>query len=675
MFPAEIWWIFAVAFVIHAILNILVNKGPKVVIDEGLYTNIARSLAWKGELAFRGQPINYPYLLYPCLLVPIYWLNRLLGGDVYRYVQVFNTLLITSSVLPAYAFAHDYTKNKSKSLSVALIVVLMPDMLFGGFEMAECVLWPLALWLVFFCYRYYQTNKLSYGIATALFTGMMFAAKPGAIAVGATLLTGKLLASFRDKKRLKQTLISLGSLLMVVATVYGIYLLLYHSGDSILGLYTKQTEEWKAKDVFVAIEAVFLLAFLFIFACGGVFGLLPFVRLKECDSDKRQFTLSLAAGILVAIIGTAVFVVPYKWTGELGNLPMHLRYCSMYIPAIVTLAFDRDRYAQSNKALGISLLILIALSVFPGVRAGFVAGKSGYIDSITLGAFVRSSTLNGVVTGWLLSAFTIVFLSAFAVDAFRKKKEAKQKGNIVQTVGTTFLLVFVLFNALCGHLASNIYIAPSIAADALEVNRMIKSKDCLGITQQYYDDIYSYWLDGRLNVPMQQVTIDQMFIETQDNRGIYTPFIPVAQSPNLNTHETPQTDTFVLGMTIAEHLELSDTTSAVRTKNGHFTVVEITSSERWVDTMMYGLDDNALYDGKTGYIEVFDENRNIDGNLVLNVTAYGRGILHVGNQQIAVEAEEKTYQVTLPFTNTVVIRAEGGTVMLVQYTTEKVSAQ
>ena len=56
--------LFGAAFLIHVVLNMTVNKAPKVVIDEGLYTNIARSLAWDGELAFRGQPINYPYLLY-----------------------------------------------------------------------------------------------------------------------------------------------------------------------------------------------------------------------------------------------------------------------------------------------------------------------------------------------------------------------------------------------------------------------------------------------------------------------------------------------------------------------------------------------------------------------------------------------------------------------------------
>ena len=53
----------ALSFAAHCALNFLSASAPTVVIDEGLYTNIARSLAWKGELAFRGQPVAYHFLL------------------------------------------------------------------------------------------------------------------------------------------------------------------------------------------------------------------------------------------------------------------------------------------------------------------------------------------------------------------------------------------------------------------------------------------------------------------------------------------------------------------------------------------------------------------------------------------------------------------------------------
>ena len=180
--------LFAASFILHTVLNILVKENVIVTIDEALYTNIARSLAWEGKVAFRGQPVSYPYLLYPLLLVPVYRLNALLGGDIYRVIQVLNTLLITSSVFPVFCFARDFSKNDRKALLAALVVSLMPDMVMGGYEMTECLIWPLSLWMVFFCYRFYCSGRLTYGLWTAVFTGLLFATKPGAVAAGAAVV-------------------------------------------------------------------------------------------------------------------------------------------------------------------------------------------------------------------------------------------------------------------------------------------------------------------------------------------------------------------------------------------------------------------------------------------------------------------------------------------------------
>ena len=665
--------LFFTSFAVHTILNILVNEGPTVVIDEGLYTNIARSLAWDGELAFRGQPVNYPYLLYPFLLVPVYWLNRILGGDVYRYIQVFNTLLITSSVFPAYLFSRDYTKDEKKAFTVALIVALMPDMIMGGYLMTECILWPLALWMIVFSYRFFSGAGLKYGLLTALFAGLMFAAKPGAIAVGAVLLALGVIRSAESRKNIIHSLLPVCLLVFIIGLVYVIYRLFFSAPDSILGLYTKQTSEWKPGDILVALEAVFLLIFLFVFACGGIYGILPFARLKTYDGEKRRFVLSVAFGILAAIIGTAVFVVPYKWDGSLGALPLHLRYCAMYVPVMIVFAIDRDLAGEikSNKGFVLALLIFIVLSVFPGARAGFVKGETGTVDSVTLGAFIQNRNLDGTVTGSILTACVIVFMLMFYYTVTGRKTLSKTRQNLFSTAGIIYLAGFMLFNSVCAHIAANVYIDPTISRDALEVNETVGDRRCLGVTQRYYDDIYSYWLDSHLNVPMQQVTIDQMFVQMEETKGVYRPFVPVVQAPNINNHETPETDTFVLGMTIAEHLELSDRTAAVRTKHGHFTVVNIEPGARWVDTMMFGLDDNKLYDGNTGYLHVFSDDRTIDGNLYLKLTASGSGTLKFGQQTVEISSQRKTYEIAVPYKRFIEFMADGGTVSIESYSTQK----
>ncbi len=674
----QIVLLFLISFLIHTILNIYTKENVTVVIDEGLYTNIARSLAWDGILAFRGQPINYPYLLYPFLLVPLYWANRLLGGDIYRIIQIFNTFLITSSVFPIYFFASDFTKNHKKSLAAALIVAFMPDMIMGGYEMTECLIWPLALWMIFFSYRLSVTNQLKYGLLTALFTGLMFASKPGAIAVGAVMLVFYFIRTIlKDRKHCKNAVLSLSLLIAIIGLVYGIFLLLSKTGGSLLGLYTKQTEEWTSNDIWVALEAVFLLIFLFIFACGGIFGIFPIAQLSDYEEHKRPFISSFLLGLLTVLIGTAIFVVPYKWTGALGELPLHLRYCSMFIPLMFVLSADRFAETKKTKIFIISLIIFIVLSIFPGVRAGFVKGETAFIDSMTLNSFFDSrASLNGKVTGWILTILVVAFsvfvlINTRNIFTLKNQKLINKKSMITYQSGVVFLVFFMLFNSVCVHVASDVGIDPTLSADALEVNETVKDHECLGITQRYYDDIYSYWLESRLNAPMQQVTIDQMFIQMEETNGIYAPFIPVEQSPNINNHKTPSTNTFILGKTIAEHLELSDTTSKKSTSNNHFTIVYIQDATRWVDSMMYGLDDNTLYNGSVGYIHIFNDDRNIDGNLYLIIAATGRGRLLVDGTAIELNSQESSYEISVPYKSLITLQAENGNVEIISYTTKR----
>lgn len=660
--------IFALSFAVHTALNLLLIKAPTITIDEGLYTNIARSLTWEGELAFRAQPVHYPYLLYPFLLVPLYRLNALLGGDVYRYVQVFNTLLITSSVCPAYLFAKDFTKSERTAVMAAILVALMPDMVMGGFEMTEALIWPLTFWMVFLCYRYFAGHKIKYGILAALFCGLMFCTKPGAVAVGAVMLTAQAcIAPAQGKKERLRALLPLAVIILVVVADYAVCQGLFHSDSSLLGLYEKQTSEWVAKDVLVAAEATILLVFLFVFACGGIFAILPFAYLKQFDIEKRRFILAFSAGLFAAILGTAVFVVPFRWDGSLGALPLHLRYIAMYVPAFFVFSSDMDLPAKAigkGKKIKAAILVFAAFSVFPGARAGFVKDSS-FVDSVMLSAFYSTKRLNAAISGWIVTLIVFVFAVILMGTVSKGWRE-----NLKRT-STAYLLFLVVINSLCAHINANVFIDPTILTDALEVKQLVGKREALGISQRYYDDIYSYCLDSRLNYPMQQVTIDQMFVKTEEEQGVYVPFVPIEQPPNVNNRNTPDTDTFVLGMTIAEHLELSDNTTPVKTENEHFTVVKITPGVRWVDSMMYGMDDNRLFSGTTAMIEFFDDSRNVDGMIHMSVTASGKGSLKIGNQMLQLSNTETKYDIVIPFQKMITITAMDGTAQIISYQTER----
>ena len=619
-------------------------------------------------MAFRSQPVNYPYILYPLLLVPVFRLNHLLGGDIYRYVQVFNTILVTSSVIPAWLFALDFSKNKRKAFYTALLVSIIPDMIMGGYEMTESLLWPVALWLLYFSYRWFTQEKLTDGLLTALLTALMFFAKPGAVAFGSVLIIARLIISFRNGRRnLGGAILSVLLLLALIGAIYALYIFGFKQETTLLGLYDKQTSEWKSKDILVAIEATFLMTFLFIFSCGGIFAIFPIVFLKKYETESRNYILASLFGMLAVIIGTAVFVVPYKWDSSLGKLPLHMRYCSMFIPAFFVFTFSLDlpaRKMKDTKAIEIALIFFTALCFFPGARSGFVRGQTGTIDSIVLSAFHTTNRLNGTATGWI-ATMIIVCLSVYLIFTIKNGWEKS-----VQTNAVIIFMGFMLFNTICVHINAAVPIDPTISKDANEVRKLTEGHDCLGVTQRYYDDIYSFWLDCRLNEPMQQVTIDQMFVKMEESNGIYSPFIPIEQAPNVNNHLTTDTDTFVLGKTIAELLEVSDTVQATPTANGHFTVVKTTPGTRWVDSMLYGMDDNTLYNGKTAYLHIFREDRTPGELMNLTISASGDSNIQINGQSFPLTPERSAFVFNMQYSPDVTITAENGDVQIYSYSIE-----
>ena len=665
--------LFLTAVIVRSILVFILRNGPTVIIDESLYTNIARSLFYDGKLEYRAQPINYPYLFYPITLLPVYALQYLLGGDIYRYIQIFNIILMNSACIPAFLFARRFTGNPKKALGVAGFTLLMPDMVMGGFMMSESVIWPLAFWLVYFSYEMLITAKAKYTCLTALFTFLMYFTKPGAIVMGLVILCFVGVVRFVSKQKRGQVFLGFGVLAFLTVLMYVLYGCLSASGFSLIGLYTKQTSEWQAADVLVAAEAVPIMLFTFVAACGGICAILPLVTLKRYSKENRLFIIAVCAGALGVIIGTAIFVVPYKWNSTLGNIPVHLRYCSMFVPMFITFAAAADLTAlKSNRLLCIALIIFAIMMIFPGIRIGFVRGFSGSIDSMSLAAFFTTAHFNGQAVGWILTCVTVIYVLYVILRA--------RKGGLSNSIikcTAVYMTVFFLFNNVAAYKQSDIYLdndkklSLSVIEDAKEVNQILNSTEsALCVTQRYYDDIYSYWLESRLAKPLQHVTIDQMYVSMSETGGIYHPFVPLDQAPNIGSHETVVTTTFVLGKTIAEHMEISDIANLYTTANGQFSVVQFEDGTRWVDTMMYGMDDNRLSSGSTGSILVFDESRNIDGYITLRIRAYGDGELTVGDSTIQLSRKVQTYTIKTAYTKTIPVKAVGANAYILSYTTD-----
>lgn len=318
----------------------------------------------------------------------------------------------------------------------------------------------------------------------------------------------------------------------------------------------------------------------------------------------------------------------------MGVIPLHLRYVSMFVPVFITFTLSVETACKKSKALTVALICLMVLSVVPGASFGFPE-KYSVIDNMALSAYRTTSRFDSTVTG-ILNTFLLAGGMCFMLLGISKGWNSRRDHKIAAIL----MAVLLGFNTVCVgvQLVNRPVIDVGARQDAREVNRFVKEKQgkCLGVMPRYYSEVYTNLLDVSLTIPIMQVTADQMYAETEKAGGVYQPFVPLDQSPNVGCGITPQTEDLVLSHFVANHLELSEYAAARKTENGYFTLVHMQEGKPWVDSMMYGLSDDTLKKDKYSCIHIYNENRIRDGQAVLHLAAVGEGTLRINDQTVQV---------------------------------------
>ncbi len=663
---------------IRFLFAVVVTDGPFIVIDESLYTNIARSLAAGEGIAYRSQPVNYMYIFYPLLLVPLYLFP--LKVDLYRLVQFYNIVLISSSLFPAYLFTKEFTKSRKKALVVGAFTLLMADMQMADLLMSECVVWPLSLWLIFFAYKLFTSEKnlIPFGVLVGLFTALLFWTKPGSLAMGIVLLLAALTLGEKQhvKRRLPAVLTGCIVCIGLIAFFYVLYVFVFGYEMSLLGHYNKQLTEISLRWIAAVTEFSVLQLFLFAVGCGCISFVLPYACFRSFEPQQKVFIIAFSAGLIVTAIGTAAFVDMYKWNESFTNPQLHIRYLAMFIPVMLALSITVPvENWKSSKALIPSLLVLVLFLIVPGAGVGSVRGESTFMDSYALASFLHSKYLPSIY-GYIITAILVLLLLFICLMLYRGKEHIP----LLKTSLLVFAVVILSHN-FCGyHVAAHYSMLENFAEDAREANAFVEehTEKLLGVTLQKYDDIRSYWLESRMRKPLQQVTFDSLLEELNRTDGIYIPFVPANQAPNINNHITPQTDTFLLGSTLSYHAELNPELDVQQTENYWFSFVDAPAGTRLFDTALFNMNGNTIDAGSQATLIVFDDSRYDDGSLSLSFCAYSdnpNAKLSIENDGVTMriipltDEQDKIYRISLP-KGVVTFTAIGGDVALTTYLTE-----
>jgi hypothetical protein len=130
------------------LLLALRDPAPWIFNDEITYSELAKSIAYAGHFAIRGEDGTGGFgVLYPITISPAY----ALFGDVpraYDAVRVLNALYMSLTVVPVFFLARRLA-SRSLALLAAGLAVLVPSVAYSANVMTESVFYPLfATWLL-----------------------------------------------------------------------------------------------------------------------------------------------------------------------------------------------------------------------------------------------------------------------------------------------------------------------------------------------------------------------------------------------------------------------------------------------------------------------------------------------------------------------------------------------
>ncbi len=119
---------------------------PWIMIDELIYSELAKSFAAHGQFLVRGVPSRGYGIVYPILIAPAW---RLFGAvpSVYVAAKAINSVLMSLAAIPAYLLARRLLPARL-ALVVAALTVMVPEMLYTGMIMTENAFYPI---FVAFC--------------------------------------------------------------------------------------------------------------------------------------------------------------------------------------------------------------------------------------------------------------------------------------------------------------------------------------------------------------------------------------------------------------------------------------------------------------------------------------------------------------------------------------------
>jgi hypothetical protein len=200
-----IWvWLGGIVVVSAAIRFLLARRlvAPSVMVDELIYSELAKSFAAHGHFLIRDIPAGGSYgFVYPLLISPAY---RLFASvpDAYEAAKAINSVLMSLAAIPAYFLARRVL-GRPLALAAAVLSVALPSLLYTGNLMTENAFYPIFLCVALALTRMLERPTRLNQLGVLALCLVAYETRQQALAFFAAVLTAPLLLGRRGVGRFR----------------------------------------------------------------------------------------------------------------------------------------------------------------------------------------------------------------------------------------------------------------------------------------------------------------------------------------------------------------------------------------------------------------------------------------------------------------------------------------
>ena len=555
---------------------------PTVSIDEFLYYSLGRSIATEGSLLYHGQAALYNYIVYPLVIAPIYGLFPQ-GTNYYQLIQLWNIIIMTSSVFPIYGICNALLHDRKKALWITALCMLMPQYILGEYIYSEVVIYPLFFTVMYCVFCYLKTPKMGYAAWTGILGAVLYYTKPGAVlpAIAALLLFAVRAVIGKSSKNGLQVLAGTAGFIMPFFALKILAEKGFGYQGSPFSLYDEQMTQYLNINTEYFFRNAGLYPYYFLLACG----VLPFVvsacRYREYTKEERQYYLFAILCVLVTMIGVSWLI----------NRPekkdiLYLRYVEMYIPVFLVYSVLPGREepviepSLTRKTSCLPGIILIAYAIFCTAVWGCTAGTGRYAYDhhflVSLAILFHPH-----ITG--ITNILVMFICGAALYLTVGKTER----NILVKICCGLFVTLTLLNNIQGYASTAGNTDKEQALETAQVHQMIGDQEYLFV---YTEDKSDFGLDVNSRRNVFQVTSYDFIDHLRKNGGVYVPFVPVSMRGMNAQKETPDVDLLVVDEYAYRCIQFNSASEDISFDNS-MKVVRIRKGEQILSALMI----NAAY--------------------------------------------------------------------------------